>query len=61
MLTNVHDKGAPELLNANLFTEQLRERFEDESQVLPVEKEIYCLRERHCQVKKKSSGVLENY
>lgn len=50
-MTNLHDEG-PELLNADLFMEQLRVRFEDESQALRVEKEIHRLRERGCPVKK---------
>lgn len=33
-VTNPHNLGASELLDANLFMEQLRTRFEDESQAL---------------------------
>lgn len=40
-----------ELLDANLFMEQLRVRFEDESQALKAEKEIHCLRQSGCLVK----------
>lgn len=45
-VTNLHDEGTPELLDANLFMEQLRVRFEDESQALQAEKEIDHLRQR---------------
>lgn len=45
-VTNLHDDGAPELLDVNLFMEQLRASFEDESQALQAKKEIHFLRQR---------------
>lgn len=45
-VTNLHDEGAPELLDANLFMEQLRARFEDESQALQVVKATHHLKQK---------------
>lgn len=44
-VTNLHNEGTPQLLNTNLFMEQLRAMFEDASQALQAEKEIYCLKQ----------------
>ncbi|KAK9407792.1 hypothetical protein NXF25_006566 [Crotalus adamanteus] len=49
-VTNLHDEGSPEL-HINLFMEQLRGQFEDESRVLMAEKEIHRLRQRGCPAK----------
>ncbi|KAK9395668.1 interleukin-4 receptor subunit alpha [Crotalus adamanteus] len=45
-VTNLHDDGAPELNDINLFMEQLRDQLEDESQVLMAKKEIHRLKQR---------------
>lgn len=50
-MTNLHDEEVPELWDANLFIEQLRARFEVESQALQAEKEIHHLKQSGCLMK----------
>lgn len=51
-MTSLHDEDAPELGNVDLFLEELRAKFENESQALQAEVEICDLKQRGQLVKK---------
>ncbi|ETE58788.1 Calbindin-32, partial [Ophiophagus hannah] len=45
-VTQLHDKDAPELGNTDTFLQELRARFEDESQAQKVEAKIHEIRQK---------------